>query len=465
MPRLGAAGVFAAMAGPVLTMVDSSIVNVAIADLSEQFGGQLDEVAWVSTAYLLALAVGLAATTTLSALFGRRRAYVLAVAGFTLASLLCALAPGLGWLVAARVLHGLVAAPLVPLAMTWLVTGESKNAMTPAAGLVMFAAPAFGPALGGLLVTLSWHAIFLINVPVGLAALIACRRLPAEQRSPARLSAFSPVGLVLLAAGLGSLLWVASTVNERGWTAPLELVLTACGLAACGFFLLLFGRGRGDVLDLRPLRRPRVGLSLLLVVLVTVSLYGALFLVPTFAQQAQGRSAWLVGVAMIPVGVVTGAAAVGGGVLTARLPLWMVVAGGFAVVAGASSVLLMVDQRTPLWILIVAVCGRGIGVGFVVTPLVDTVAGGASGRDAEHITTTFSMLERVAASLAVAALAAIYQRALVVGGPVEALHRATWAMTLAALIGVAVSLLLARRPGRRQGAVPARADLSPGVPT
>lgn len=144
------------LAGPFMSMIDSSVVNVALPAMSHSFRSPLGTVQWVASAYLLALGLGTAAAAFVAKRWGTRRVYGMSLAGFTLASGLCAAAPSLSVLVLLRVLQGLCGALLVPLAMNMLLgDGKARSQMSAAAGLVLFLAPALGPALGGLAARLS----------------------------------------------------------------------------------------------------------------------------------------------------------------------------------------------------------------------------------------------------------------------------------------------------------------------
>lgn len=150
--RLSTAGQFALLAGPMLSMIDSSIVNVAAPNLMRGLHASLSEVQWIASAYLLALGFGLCLVPWLSSRIGSARLYRAGMAGFVLASIACSLSPSLPLLVAARIAQGLLAAPLTPLAMSAaLGTGRERRSVSAAAGIVLFVAPAFGPVLGSVL--------------------------------------------------------------------------------------------------------------------------------------------------------------------------------------------------------------------------------------------------------------------------------------------------------------------------
>lgn len=170
--KLGAVAQFALLAGPLLSMLDSSIVNVAIAPIAQELDAGLSAVQWVSSGYMLALGTGLALTSYLARRFGTLRTYAAGVLAFTVASAVCAFAPNIEFLIGARILQGLTGATLVPLAMSMLMgTGGASRAISPLAGMLLFLGPALGPSLGGLMIgVFQWRSIFAINLPVGLLA-------------------------------------------------------------------------------------------------------------------------------------------------------------------------------------------------------------------------------------------------------------------------------------------------------
>jgi MFS family permease len=196
---------YALLAGPLLSMVDSSIVNVAVEPIARALHTSIATAQWTVSGYLMALGAGLAATAYLARRFGPLAVYRASVSAFTAASALCALAPGIGPLIAARAVQGLAGAPLVPLAMSMLLgkSGGSRS-ISPAAGIMLFAAPALGPVAGGLLIgsapaaggyLAGWRLIFAVNLPLGALAAWAngvSSRLPAGLASSGRRARHRP---------------------------------------------------------------------------------------------------------------------------------------------------------------------------------------------------------------------------------------------------------------------------------
>lgn len=199
--RLTALVLLGLLAGPFMSMIDSSVVNVALAVIARGFKTDVATTQWIISSYLLALAFGLPASAFLAKRYGTRRIYLFSMAGFTLSSLACAFAPALPVLIATRVLQGLCSAPLVPLAMNVLLShnGSARNGIPPVAGGLLFLAPALGPTVGSLLLRVgAWPLIFLINVPIGLLGLIGATRISKELAGRGdRIARFDPLGLAL----------------------------------------------------------------------------------------------------------------------------------------------------------------------------------------------------------------------------------------------------------------------------
>ena len=354
-PRVGPLVQYALLAGPLLSMLDSSIVNVAAEPIARELHASLTVVQWTVSGYLLALGAGLAGTAFLARRFGTLPAYRASVIAFTAASALCALAPDAGVLVGARVVQGLVAAPLVPLAMSMLLGRDSNGAraISPVAGIMLFLGPALGPTVGGALIGAGgWRAIFLINVPLGALAAVAVRYVPAAMAPGRRPGArFDLPGLILLAAGLTGLLLGASLGASAGWTAPVTWIPLAAGAVLTASYAGWAARRDQPALDLSLIRQRGPALSVALCALASVVTWAAVFLLPVFVQSVQGRSALVAGLAMAPQGLITGLSTVLAPRWLAGLTVRVTVLAGFAVLAVATLGLLLIVTATPLWLI------------------------------------------------------------------------------------------------------------------
>lgn len=462
MDRLPAALRLCFLAGPMLSMIDSSVVNVAVPSIVGGLHTSLGTAAWAVSGYLLGLACGLAATPWLARRYGTLPAYGAALLAFTLASAACALVPNVALLIVARVVQGLAGAPMVPLAMSLILdparAGDRTRGMPASAGVVLFAAPALGPAVGGLLISaFGWRSVFLVNLPIGLLALAgvrAARRAlaasdPGDMGAPltgnpgARLDV---PGMLLLAAGLGLATYGASKGPALGWLSAGAAPAWAGGLALVGAYVLRERRPAAKrpapaPVSLSLLRSPARAFTLALACIASVVLFAVLFLAPVFLQQIQQHSTTVTGLVLLPQGIVMGLASWLGSVLIERgkarpAVITASVVGGFALLAASTFGLLLLDQATPLWVTTALLCGRGVALGLTIQPLVMMLLGGLPASGMPDANTLFNMAERLSGSFGIALLATMYaSRAAATGDPVAALHDCALVLAVAATVG------------------------------
>ncbi|WP_153340215.1 DHA2 family efflux MFS transporter permease subunit [Nocardia aurantia] len=444
-PRLGPVTQYALLAGPLLSMLDSSIVNVAVAPIAARLHTDLTAVGWTVSGYLLAMGAGLAATSYLARRFGTLPVYRTALLLFTLASVACALAPAIGFLVGARVCQGLSGAPLVPLAMSMLLgNGGATRSMSPIGGMLLFLGPALGPSVGGALIgSVGWRAIFLINAPLGLLAVLAALRIP-PALAPGRTAGvrFDPVGLAVLATGLTALLYGTGKGGQHGWSAP-----GTWGPIALGAVLLLAytgwaGRREHPALDLTVARYRSSVLALCLCAAASIVTFAAVFLLPVFLQTVQGHSALVTGLAMLPQGVLTGLGTVAGQRVLTRISVRTTVFAGFTVLAVASAAMLAIDAQTPIAVTAAILAARSVSVGLVITPLLAVLLQPLRPERLADANTLFSIWQRIAGSFGVGAIASWYASAAVRHGPVAALHQTAWGLIVLAAVAVPAAVVL-----------------------
>jgi len=280
--------------------LDTSIANAALPSLARTLEASFAQVQWIVLAYLLAITTLIASAGRLGDQLGRRRVLLGGIALFTLASLCCGLAPGLGWLLAARALQGLGAAVMLALSMA-LVGDALPKARTGAAmgwlGSMSALGTTLGPALGGLILAgLGWRWMFLVNVPLGLVALLlAWRCLPAD-RPVASASAFDVPGTVLLALSLGAYA-LALTLGERV-LAPLNLGLLAVGVAGGVLLVRVERRAAAPLFQPALLRRPQLRRSLWLSLLVSTVIMTTLVVGPFYLSRGLGLDTLAVGLSL-----------------------------------------------------------------------------------------------------------------------------------------------------------------------
>ncbi len=453
-PRTPSLVQYALLAGPLLSMLDSSVVNVAVEPIARELHAPLTVVQWTVSGYLLALGAGLAGTAYLARRFGTLPVYRASAIAFSAASALCALAPDAAVLIAARIVQGLVAAPLVPLAMSMLLgrdqaspdqaSSAGARSISPAAGIMLFLGPALGPTVGGALIGAGgWRAIFLINVPLGVLAAVAARHVPAALAPGRRPGArFDLPGLILLAAGLTGLLLGASQGASAGWAAPATWVPLAAGGVLMTCYIGWAARREQPALDLSLARRRGPALSMGLCSLASVVTWAAVFLLPVFVQSAQGRSALAAGLAMAPQGLITGLS-------TALAPRWLIrltvratVVSGFTVLGVASLGLLVVTAATPLWLIALILACRSVSVRLVINPLLQALTQPLRPDQLGDANTLFNTWQRIAGSFGIGLVATLYATQARTEGPVAALHAAGLVLVAIALAGALGALLL-----------------------
>jgi EmrB/QacA subfamily drug resistance transporter len=444
--RLGGLAQLGLLIGPLLTMVDSSIVNVAVADIGRELHAGLDRVQWVVSGYLLALAAGLAASAFLARRFGTLRVYAASLTGFILASAACAAAPNVSMLIAARAVQGLVGAPLVPLAMSLLLGKQGAARRIPvAAGLLFFLAPALGPTLGGLLIVAGgWPWIFLVNLPVGLAGLLGLRRIPAAvvpTRDPR--ARFDPIGLGLLAVGLTLALYGASRATITGWGSVGVVLTLGSGLMLLAAYTAWALRRQQPAVDLALLRYGQSALALTLSVVSSVVAFAAVFLLPVFTQTVQHHSALATGLALLPQGLITGVGTALGQRLATRVTVRTLVTAGFVVLAATSAGLLLLTTTTPLWVTATILSGRAVAIGFGITPLLFAMLEPLTDAQLADGNTVFNIAQRLGGSLGVSLLASLFAARTPVAGPVASFHEIGLILTALALGAAVLSRKLA----------------------
>ena len=423
---LGAIARYALLIGPLLSMIDSSIVNVAVPDIATELTSPLDEVQWVVSGYLLSLGVALAVTAYAAKRFGTIRVYTVSMVLFVLASAACALAPGIESLITFRVVQGFVGAPLVPLALSILLgkDGIGGGKVPISAALVLFLAPAIGPTLGGLLIGAGgWRWIFLINVPVGVIGLLLMLRMPKGLGAPPdRATRFDPIGFVLLAFGLTGALFGATEGTSDGWDSPLSYIPLAGGLLLLVAYTFWALRRQHPAVNVQMLRHRNSALALILQVLCSVVAFGTVFLLPVFTQSVQGYSAVATGLALLPQGIIMGIGTYVGQKISGRISLRVLVITGFGILAVSSVFLLFLEKDTPLWVTALILSGRAIAIGFVTTPLLVAMLAPLKENELADGNTLFNITQRLGGSIGVSILGSLVAGGATLAATIDQFH-------------------------------------------
>jgi EmrB/QacA subfamily drug resistance transporter len=344
--------------------LDVTVVNVALPSIGRDLGAGVSGLQWTIDAYTVVLASLLLFSGSMGDRFGRRRTFVAGLVVFSVASLLCALAPSLELLVAARTLQAVGGSMLNPIAMSIVVntfTDPRERAQAIGVwGAVFGLSMALGPIVGGAGVSsLGWRSIFLINLPVGLAAIGLTLRFVPESKAP-HPRRFDPIGQSLVIVLLATLIF--GIIESR----PAALPVAGAALVA----LLLYELRRADpLIDPRFFRSVPFSSSIAIAVAAFAAFGGFLFLNTLYLQNARGLSPVQAGLATVPLAVTTALVSpLSGRIVGRRGPRLPLLLSGLALLAG-SAMLIGVDAGTPLAWLLAAYVVFGIGVGFVNAPI------------------------------------------------------------------------------------------------
>ncbi|MGW4808249.1 MDR family MFS transporter [Kitasatospora sp. NPDC004272] len=362
--------------GAVLALLSTTIVAVGTGRLSEEFSSPLSTVQWVSTGYLLALAVAIPVAGWAMERFGSKALWQAALAVYTVGCAAAALAPSIGVLIGARVVQGFGAAMFEPIMLTLLATAAGPKRATTVMSLVQIPitlAPVFGPMVGGLLIDhLTWQWLFWFNVPLGLlCAVTAHFVLPADPPRPERAaSRLDVTGLALLPPGLAALLLGFSRMADSGGTgsAAVWLPLLVGVAMVAGYVVHALRTADVPLVDVRLFTTGRFGASVAGAFLFGASVYGAMFLLPLFFQQAGGRSAWESGLLLAPQGVGTVLVLPVVGRLAARFGPRTVVLAGMVVSVLGTVAYTQADPGKDTALLVVSLLVRGVGLGTTLAP-------------------------------------------------------------------------------------------------
>lgn len=397
--------VWTVVLGAVMVPIDSTIVNVAISKLAAATGASLPVIQWVSTGYALALATVLPVAAWLINRYSARTVFLAAVAVFTLGSALVAASWTVESLIAFRVLQGLAGGVVTPAAMT-LVLGSTPPAERGRAmallGLPLMLGPILAPVLGGwLLDSVSWRWMFLVNLPVGAAAVgLGLRNLPAPPATPP-----GPLdwrGLALLPPALAALVLGTSLIGPGALPASV-VVLYAVGAALVATFVVHALRAPAPLLDLRLFRDRLAGGATAVLFLYTGATMAGLILMPLYWQIAQGEPALTTGLLMAPAAVVTAAVIrLSGTLIDSRTPL-LVIGGGIGVSLIAQAGLAVAfTANAPNWIVVTLWALRSLGAAFVIMPGSTTAVRHLTSRQVPSGTTALQVSAQIAAAACVA---------------------------------------------------------------
>ena len=435
------------MASTIMVVLDSTIVNVALHEIGVDLGAG-DGIEWIVTAYLLAVCVSQPATGWLADRFGRKRVFLTSLVAFTLASAACAAAPTLGVLILCRVLQGLGGGALMPVGMTMVFEMFPRRQHGRAIavwGMAAMVAPAIGPTLGGWLVTsFSWHWIFLINVPIGIVALIAgIRLLPDIGHREAR--PFDGLGLALGGGGLAVIILGIAQGPSWGWASAPTAGCLMAGAAMLALFVRHELRRPHPLLELRMFQQRSFRLAMIVMAFIMGAQYARLVFVPLQLESLRGYSAMEVGLMFIVPAIATAIAmSIGGRMVDQigpRTPV-MIGCGGMVVAMGCFSQLTL---TTPAWVIVVLLSIQGLSMGLTMSPAMVAGLSDLPARLVAQGSAMRSLVTQVSGAVAVALLGAVVESKMGSNPSPEHAQQAYNSAFLFAAIGVGIGLVVASR--------------------
>ncbi|MDG4824796.1 MFS transporter [Asanoa sp. WMMD1127] len=391
--------------------LDTSALNVALPSIQRELDASIQGAQWTIDAYTLVLASFLILSASTADRVGRRRVFQVGLAVFGLGSLLCGLAPSLGWLIAFRVLQAVGGSMLNPVAISIITnTFTEPGARAKAIGVwggVVGVSIAAGPVLGGLLVqAFSWRAIFFINVPIALAAMILAGHFVEESRAAGH-RRFDPLGQLLLITAVGSLTFGIIEAPMRGWGST--AIISCFGLAIAAFVMLVLWelRHREPLIDLRFFRSPPFSGAAAIALLAFTAQGGFLLLNTLYLQDALGFSPLEAGLAILPMAAVMAIVGPVSGRLVARYgPRPSLALGGSSVLL--AGLITVIPRGDPAYSrLFVVYTLIGFGLGWINAAITNTAVAGMPNRQAGVAAGITSTMRQLGQTLGVAIIGSI----------------------------------------------------------
>jgi EmrB/QacA subfamily drug resistance transporter len=354
-----------------ISAVDMTVVNVALPDISQDLNAGIGELQWVLDGFLVALAGLLLLGSGLADRFGRKRVFLSGMAGFGVASVLCALAPSPDALIGARVLMGAAAACVLPPALSLIAVMFPPEERAQAIGVWAATAGAglvIGPVLGGVLVSaVGWQAVFLVNVPVVVVVVPAGIRVLPESKRPDS-PPLDLLGAVLSILSLGGIVFALIEGADAGWTSPAVIVAGVSGVVAGVAFVRVELRGRHPLFDVGVLARPAVAGGAVAILCIYVAFLGTMFLLPQYLQYVQDRSVVAAGLLLSPIGVGAAVGARYNARVFAALGARRTISGGLVALAASTALFLLLSRTTTIAVVMVGTGLIGLLISLVAAP-------------------------------------------------------------------------------------------------
>ncbi|MGP6191712.1 MAG: DHA2 family efflux MFS transporter permease subunit [Vulcanimicrobiaceae bacterium] len=400
-----------------LEIVDVTIVNVALPNIEGNFGASVDQAAWIGTGYIIANVIVIPLTPWLQRRFGRKQYYAASIALFTFASMMCGLSGSLEELVFWRLVQGVGGGGLLSTSQAILRETFPANEQGKAAGIFsmgVIVGPTVGPTLGGFITDqLSWRWAFFVNLPAGLLALGLVIWLLRNPEAPRKLK-LDWLGLAFLATGIGSLQYVLDMGQRKDWFDDGSIVVCSC-LAVAGLLAFVLNEMRRDkpIVDLHVLRYRSVAAGSILGMVLGISLYGSVLILPQYVQGSLGFTATLSGELLVfrAVAVMLVTPLVAALATKGKVDARYFVLSGFLLLGISNWMLANVTTtQSDFWTFFLPLFVSGLGLAQIFVPLTISVLASVDQRDVPAAAAFFNLARQIGGSIAIAVLVTILAR-------------------------------------------------------
>ena len=403
---------FAVVLAALMQVIDSSIVNVALPDMMGNLGASLDEIAWVSTGYILASVIVIPLTGWLGDLLGRKRYFVGSILVFTMASFLCGASHSLGALVFWRVVQGVGGGALMTVSQAVLFESfprEEAGMAMALFGLGIMVGPTIGPTLGGWLTdNYGWPWIFYINIPVGILAAVMITGYVHDPEHRKRPSSIDYVGIALLAVSVGAFQYLLENgQRDDWWNSHLITSLAVIGVVTGA---LLFWRemtADEPVVDFRVLRHRQMWVGTVLGVVMGVGLYAMSFTLPVFLQGNLGMTAEQTGLILLPGAIATAVSMTIAGRVMNRVDARLLIAAGALIFAYAAWKLSLITGQSGAEDFFWPLIWRGLGLGLMFVPVTTITLAELSHEELPQGTGLYNFFRQLGGSFGIAGIATL----------------------------------------------------------
>jgi EmrB/QacA subfamily drug resistance transporter len=395
-----------------MLLLDITVVNVALPDISNELDTSFTDLQWVVDAYALTLAATMLNAGSLGDLLGRKRVFLIAIALFTVASALCGAAQSPLWLILARGAQGIGGAGMFAVSLAIISQeffGRERGTAFGIWGATVGAAVAIGPLVGGALTTyVGWRWIFFVNVPIGVACVAVGTRVLRETRDEQH-GGFDVVGLITLTGGLFALVLGLLRGSDWGWSSGRVVGLFAAAVVLLVSFALVELRQESPMLDIRLFKVPTFTGAQITAFSISSGMFAQFLFLPLYLENVLGYSAVATGVRFLPLSLLAFVVAPISGRLSTRVPVRFLLAGGLALCGVALLLMHGLTLDSGWTALLAGFLVGGVGIGLVNAPLASTSVSVVEPRHAGMASGTNNTFRQIGIATGIAALGAIFQ--------------------------------------------------------